>query len=365
MRAYIVAAVLLSAVLGRVASAADPVPAPTSDAEDKAQTARIEPAVAKGVQFLLSKQRADGAICEGGNATAMTALSIIGMCAVGTLPSHTGKDGAAVRKALAYVLQDGRMDQYGYYGHDGSRMYGHGIITLMLAEVLGMGVDQTQDRLVRERLDKALGLILWSMERKAAGNPQYGGWRYEPNSTDSDLSVSVWQLLALRAAKNAGVNVPKKAIDAAVAYLKRSYQSPRDAQGRATNLKSGCAYQPGGGPTYAMASAGLLALQVCGDYDSAEVQGSADWLKDLTLDPNTGFFFYGTYYYAQGMYQRGGEYAERAKRNVVNVLCQHQQPDGGWQGRDGNESGAGRVYATSMALLSLSVQYHYLPIYQR
>ena len=334
--------------------------APTPEA-----SVRIEQAVDRAVQFLLTRQRQDGAITDGQHPTAMTALSVMALCAVGHLPSDQNKEGEAIRKALAYVLADGRMDANGYYGMDGSRMYGHGITCLMLAEVLAMSPDEKQDKLVRKRLEKGIGLILWAQERKAPGNPHYGGWRYEPASADSDLSVTIWHLLALRAAKNAGLDVPKKAIDAAVDYLKRSYQSPRDATGRPTNLKSACAYQPGGGPSYAMGSAGLLALQVCGQYDSPEVAGSADWLVGQNLDINAPFFFYGTYYYAQGMYQRGGLYAETAAKSVADVLLKYQEADGGWQGHSGQEAGVGRVYATSMALLSLSVQYHFLPIYQR
>jgi len=328
-------------------------------------SARIEQAVDRAVPYLLGRQRPDGSITEGQYPTAMTALSVMALCAVGHLPSDQNKEGEAIRKALAYILADGRMDGNGYYGGDGGRMYGHGITCLMLAEVLAMSPDEKQDKLVRKRLEKGIGLILWSQERKAPGNPHYGGWRYEPPAGDSDLSVTIWHLLALRAAKNAGMDVPKKAIDAAIDYLKRSYSSPRDGSGRPTNLKSACAYQPGGGPSYAMGAAGLLALQVCGQYDSPEVCGSADWLTTQNLDVNQPFFFYGTYYYAQGMYQRGGLYAETAAKSVADVLLKHQQPDGGWQASNGQEAGVGRVYATSMALLSLSVQYHFLPIYQR
>lgn len=359
-------------LLGAGVAAQEPAPAAaaaaatvTTQAEEKAQRERLEQAVQRGVVFLLKQQQADGAICDAGPRTTMTALSLIALSAVGELPAHVGGEGDAVRKALAYVLAKERVDARGYFGIDGGRMYGHGIVSLMLAELLGMGVDHAQDQLVRERLEKAIALILWSQERKQPGNPNYGGWRYEPESGDSDLSVTIWHLLALRAAKNGGLDVPKKAIDAAVEYLKRSYHSPRDAQGRPTNLKSGCAYTPGGGPSYAMAAAGLLALQVCGEYDCPEVQGSADWLKDIKLNIGERFFFYGTYYYAQGMYQRGGEYADLARTNVVNLLLENQDQDGGWRARGGEEAGQGRVYATTMALLSLSVQYHYLPIYQR
>jgi hypothetical protein len=328
---------------------------------------KFEESVKKATAYLLSQQKEDGSIYDQQYQTTMTALSIIALCASGHVPSDQTKEAEAVRKALDFVLRDDRVEENGYYGNrDGSRMYGHGIVTLMLAEILGMGVDEEHDRLVRKRLEKAIELILWAEERKEQNNlGHYGGWRYQPHDGDSDLSVTIWQLLSLRAAKNAGLDVPKAAIDKAIGYLEKCYRSERDKDGKPRNLKSACGYQPGRDPSYASGAAGLLALQVCGKYDVPEVQGSTDWLKDRVLNYNEDFFFYGTYYYAQGMYQRGGEYANHARDAVEKILLEKQEKDGSWLGQRDHERNAGRVYATAMGVLSLSVRYHYLPIYQR
>jgi hypothetical protein len=114
-----------------------------------------------------------------------------------------------------------------------------------------------------------------------------------------------------------------------------------------------------------MASAGLLSLQLCGAYESLEAKGSADWLKEKKIEYGGEWFFYGTYYFAQGMFQRGGEYSTYARKLVEDLLLPKQGPDGSWQGQSGQERGAGKVYATSLAVLSLAVKYHFLPIYQR
>ena len=127
---------------------------------------------------------------------------------------------------------------------------------------------------------------------------------YTPDSRDSDLSVTIWQLMALRSAKNAGLQVPGKAISDAVGYLKRSYKSKLDEQGNPMDKVSGFAYQPGGHPEYTTTAAGLLAMQVCGEYESPFVLGGADWLLKHKPQANRKYFFYGTYYYAQAMYQR-------------------------------------------------------------
>ena len=330
------------------------------------QKDQTDNAVDKAIAFLITQQQEDGAISDARHETAMTSLAIMAMAGVGVQPIDHNREGQAMNRALAFVLRDDRQDQHGYLGgRDGSRMYGHGIATLMLTEMLGMGIDAEQDRLIHERCQKAIDLILSSQKYKKR-IPYEGGWRYTPNSSDADLSVSIWQLMALRSAKNDGLQVPANAIDEAVEYLKRSYASPVDRNGLPASEASGFSYTPGNRrPTYAMTAAGLLAMQVCGEYDSPLVTGSADWLLAHPPRWKERFFFYGTYYYSQGMYQRGGQHAKAAEDLVRDILLEKQQADGSWQAENGSESRVGRVYATSMAVLSLSVKYHYLPIYQR
>jgi len=328
-----------------------------------------ETAVRKGIAFLLTQQKQDtGAIHDKQAETAMTALACLALMAVGHCPGDPDPEGEAVRKGIGFVLREDRQfgdkEQFpGYFNRDGTRMYGHGIVTLMLSEALGMGADAPTDALIRVRLEKAVPLILKAQAVKKDPN-QTGGWRYEPNSGDSDLSPTIWMLLALRSAKNAGLEVPKEAIDQAVAYVKRSYSGGHNPDGTPKNAKSACAYQVGGGPGYSAGCAGLLALQLCGAYDAPEVAGSAAWIREFNIDPNQDFFYYGTYYLSQGMYQRGGSDADYGMKKVTELLLPRQQPGGQWKG-NGNEDAAGLVYSTSMALLSLSVRYHFLPIYQR
>jgi hypothetical protein len=327
---------------------------------------RTDRAIDRAIAYLITQQRADGAICDKQNDTTMTSLSVMAMAGVGIQPVDGGPQGQAMQKALAFVLGDDRQDPQGYFGQrDGSRMYGHGITTLMLTEMLGMGIDQEQDKLIHDRCQKAVDLILSSQKHPKAHKFR-GGWRYSPNSSDADLSASVWQLMALRSAKNDGLAVPASAIHQAVEYLQRSYASTLDRNGMPDKKASGFCYTPGQNrPTYTMTAAGLLAMQVCGQYESPLVAGAADWLLAHPPKWKERFFFYGTYYYAQGMYQRGGEHAKTARALVGEILLEEQAADGSWLAVNSSESRVGQVYATSMAVLSLSVKYHYLPIYQR
>lgn len=323
-------------------------------------------AVDKAIAYLVSKQRDDGAVLDKGIETTMTALSIMAMASVGIQPGDPTPEGQTMQKAFSYVLRDDRVDDKGYFGSkDGSRMYGHGIITLMLTEMLGMGGSQEQDQLIHDRCQKAIDVILSSQKEQKATDAR-GGWRYNPNARDADLSVSVWQVMALRSAKNDGLQVPASAIRDAVEYLKRSYASPLDRNGLPDKKASGFCYEPGqNNPTFTMTAAGLLAMQVCGEYESPLVAGAADWLLARPPQWKERFCSYGTYYYAQGMYQRGGEHAKTAQQLVQEMLLANQAADGSWTAQNGSERGHGAVYATSMSVLSLSVKYHYLPIYQK
>ena len=96
--------------------------------------------------------------------------------------------------------------------------------------------------------------------------------------------------------------MPASAIHDAVNYLKRSYSSPLERNGLPTHKAGGFCYEPGRRhATYTMTAAGLLAMQVCGEYESPLVAGAADWLLAHPPKWNERFCMYGTYYYAQGM----------------------------------------------------------------
>ncbi|MEL7239448.1 MAG: hypothetical protein AAGK78_11350, partial [Planctomycetota bacterium] len=243
--------------------------------DDKVQTDAIEQAVQRGVNYLIARQTPDGAIGSGRRyAAAHTALSLMSMLGVGHLPTDPTPQGKAMRDAVQFLLRDGLQNEQGYFGDaDSSRMYGHGIITLCLSELVGMNGDDEIDAKMRRRLEKAIDLILRSQRVQKYDERFEGGWRYAPGARDADLSVTVWQVMALRSAKAAGVEVPSSAIDEAVAYLKRSFrEDPRKPGGTFS-------YQPGNASAgYSQTAAGLLALQVCGEYEAAEVDAAARWL---------------------------------------------------------------------------------------
>ncbi len=325
---------------------------------------KVDDALKRATKYLLETQDpATGAIHNRmRNENAMTSLSILALAAQGHQPADPTPEGEALRKAVAYVLRPDGQDQEGYFGmSDGSRMYGHGITTLMLSEMLGMGMDIKQDELLRTKCRKAIALILRS-QKEAKTDQNRGGWRYSPDDKQSDMSVTVWQVMALRAAKNAGMDVPKEAIDEAVAYIKRLYDTDSGKRGKGN--AGGFGYQSRGRETSTTAE-GLLALQACGEYESEEVIGAVAKLMRDGIRQGDKWFFYTAYYYAQGMYQMGGKFADTGAQRVPELLLPLQSREGWWEGAGAEERQGGKVYATALAMLSLAVKNHFLPIYQR
>lgn len=289
----------------------------------------------------------------GGNeSTAATSLAVMAFLAAGHVPGE-GPYGARVEHGIRWVVDqqhDNGMLVRGN-GRTHGAMYEHGIATLMLAEVVGM-TGEADGRRLRAALEKAIERILLGQVVNKADRHQ-GGWRYNWNSNDSDLSVTGWQLLALRAAKDVGCDVPADNIDMAIDYVKKC------SFGR-----GGFAYQPGPGVTTTRSGTGILCLELCGEHHARESMAAADYMLTHPLRQNDTWFFYGAYYCTLGAFKVGGDYWDRTRDHVGDTLLNTQLGDGSWQ-PNGGENRGGIVYATSLAVLALAVEYQYLPIYQR
>ena len=325
-----------------------------SFAVDEATQKKVDEAIVRALDFLASAQLPEGAWRSDsyGECTAATSLACMAFMSAGHTPGE-GPYGEQLNKAIRWVLsrQEDNGMLIGKRSH--GPMYSHGISTLMLAEAIGM-VDESQAKLLKRSLERAIQLILES-QAYDKDTRHAGGWRYQVDSRDSDLSVTGWQVMALRAAKDVGCDVPAEAIDNAVKYVKKC----------STSDNRGFGYQPGAGSTATLTGVGITCLEVCGAHDTEEARGGAQWLKDNPLRLDSNYCFYGVYYTGIGLFKLGGEYAEQSHKHLCNLLLPIQQSDGCWNPEHGSERGAGKSYATALSVLGLAIEYRFLPIYQR
>jgi len=316
-------------------------------------TSDIDAAVSRGIDFLIKAQRPNGAIADRGFDIAISSLVIIAMAAAGSRPNQAQR-GLAMQMAIDFVLSDGHQDEQGYFGKaDGSRMYGHGITTWMLSEILKSKTESQQEKILRDALIPATDLILAAQEIAKAEN-EMGGWHYTPDQQTSDLSVSVWQLIALRSAKDNGVDITGQVFEKALVYL-RSLFTFVDQAGDAQGNESGMfRYRLGIAPTFSMTAAGLSAMQLCGSSDGPMAKAASNWLLKYHPEKNERFLYYGLFHYAHGMHNAGGPFSQRAAKIVPDLLLDLQRDDGAWLPTGSEERNYGTVYCTALTILGLT-----------
>lgn len=313
-------------------------------------TPELDAAVVRGLAYLASEQNEDGSFGGGrfGRSVAVTSLACLAFMADGHLPGR-GEYGDEVERGLEFVLE--ASTETGLIASEtmNGPMYGHGFATLFLGEVYGMtsGGNETalSDR-VHEALVKACRLIEGSQNAE-------GGWRYNPVPVDADVSVTICQVMALRSARNAGIEVPKEVIDKAVEYVRQCQ-----------NADGGFRYQRSGGMSlWPRSAAGVATLYYAGIYEDEVLERGIDYLLDNAMPGNRqsdSHFFYGQYYGVQSTYLAGGDAWATWWPAVREELIGLQRPDGSWEDRS-----VGSAYGTSMALIVLQMPKRLLPIFQK
>ncbi len=328
-------------------------------------TRAAQEAIDMGLAYLAREQHADGSFGTNqhrGN-VAITSLAGLAFMAGGHQPGR-GRYGSAVTRALHFVLDQEHRDRPGFL-HNRTAvlhgpMYGHGFGALFLAEAHGMVHGRELRERLRGTLERSVQLIIKSQ------NPE-GGWRYHPVPQDADLSVTICQIMALRAARNAGIGVPRKVADNCTKYVKDCQDLHGDG---------GFRYMRHGGPTgFARTAAGVVALYSAGVYKDRSVEKGLDYLMRNCRPGNAqeGFgrrrmdmqmhYYYGHYYAVQAMWTAGGRYWTQWYPAIRDELLNHPDRDratGSWYDR--------RIcphYCTAMACIILQVPNNYLPILQR
>lgn len=303
-----------------------------------------------------------------------------------SVPELRGRYAAHVKKGIEYLARlawddkDGRKPRGYIHDDEGSRMHGHGFAMLALATAAG-GLGGRPSREIRAWLAADTsrdpsGLPLADQVRYALSEAVYctvhsqdldtGGWLYEPYQQGHEGSMTVTQIVALRAARDAGLAVND-------ATLARAYEYVRTSQNRTPGEKFGAfAYQKTdkGRVSYALTAAALTTLYGLGRYgldkdDSRMIEDGLRYMDrniDETLDAER-WFYYSLFYGAQALYQAQDD--KRFTRDwprIRRAILDHQKSDGSFRARQYDKRSS--EYCTAMGVLTLNVPLETLPVFQ-
>jgi hypothetical protein len=288
----------------------------------------------KGMQFLVRTQLPRGNWPDEprDGAPAVTALAVISLLAHGDDPNY-GPYSATIHRGLDFILKS--MDAES--GYVGPSMYNHGFATLALAESYGA----VEDPRLGPALQKAVRVIV---NTQKANNSH--AWRYSPQSQDADTTVSGAQMVALLAARNAGMAVPEETIQNGIKFF-QSCQTP----------DGGIGYISPTAPNATRTAIACVVLALAKEKNLPAFKNAFTYLQGTP--PDGSFPQYYLYYAAQAYFHGSPELWQKWNQSNIVTLRASQTPDGNWEGQ------FGATFATSGSLLSLALNYRYLPIYER
>ncbi len=289
----------------------------------------------RGLQYLARTQNDKGSWNDSvGAEPGVVGLAVAAFLAHGEDPNY-GPYSKNIRNGIDYILSQ-QSDKNGYIG---SSMYNHAFATKALAEAYGV-IDHPK---IAPALQHAVDLILSSQKKN-----RFGAWRYSPDSRDADTTVTGCQLVTLFAARNAGIHVPDDAVKKALAYL---------ATCRGGDGSYGYTSSSGGKPT--LTAVGSLCLSLAKETDSKGYQASLAFLKK-NMDYRDRYYpFYYEYYMSQALFHADEALWKEWNAKNIRYMATIQSPEGSFPGNQGTS------FNTAGALLSLALNYRYLPIYEK
>ena len=304
----------------------------------------------KGLQYLAKTQTEKGDWTGGQQGPGVTGLALMVFLASGEDPNF-GMYSNNVRRAVRSIIS-GQDAATGYFGNS---MYHHGFAMLALAEAYGSVDDRhvwpagKKPRTIGAALELAVRAAITSQKKNSMS-----AWRYSPDSTDADTSVSGAVLVGLLAARNAGIEVPDDCIDKAISFYTKM-----------TATSGQVAYTGGLGgfdESLARISIATLVYSLAHRKDLPQFKATLGYLVnklEFTGQSGFGWIDYQRYYQAQALFQGDVEAWKKWNKLLIRQLKAEQQADGSFPGQHGAAA------ATSLTLLAVALNYRFLPIYER
>jgi hypothetical protein len=315
---------------------------------------KSEQAVLKGLRWLVKNQNPDGSWSPE-NRAAMTGLALLAFLGHGELPTSP-EFGPTVEKAVNWILTNGqkfqgKLSMANAFNQSG--VYEHGIATYALGEYYTMSKDE-----------RAIELFKQAVNYIIQGQGPDGGWMYSYDKTQSDTSVSGWQIQALKAAHLSGLDISgvDECMDKAMLNLKRvqgkqggfGYRTPQDR--------------------YSLSGVGVLCTYFWKQKkDKMVTDGMEFIINKVKSDEPLKYAgptadLYAWYYHTQAALMVGGSAWTTWNRLFQDEICDSQSPDGSWpphggkgHGPEKKPTGAGPTYRTTLCILMLEVYYRYMP----
>ena len=314
------------------------------------KNSKWDAAIKKALDWVSKRQSRLGHWTHNTYPAAMTALAGTALIASGSTTTQ-GPYAKQIREAVSYLVQKCRPN--GLIGdpqRDNRYTYGHGFSMLFLSQVLGEEEDIDRRDDLTEVLEKS---VKFSVEAQCKS----GGWGYvsaKDNANFDEGSTTITQVQGLRGCRNAGITVPKEAIEKARKYI---YECRNADGGISYSSRNRGSSRP------AITAASIAALHNAGEYAGDEIEAMKKYCKQHLFNINNGsrygHWHYTYLYYAQVVYREGKEEWEKFRDKLYEKIVSEQKPDGSWTGN------IAPIYVTAVNLIILQLDKGLLPIYQK
>lgn len=320
-----------------------------------AQAARRNPkweaSINRGLKWLVRNQSKSGRwnYPSYGSVPA-TALAGVALTCSGSTTTQ-GPYAKAISHAVDYLLSKRRSNGLIGEPRDSRYTYGHGFSMLFLSQVLGEEEDE-------ERRAELVEVLTKAVEFSIRAQTKSGGWGYMSAKDGRDFdegSTTITQVQGLRGCRNAGIPVPKEAVEKAKQYI---YQCKNKDGGISYSSRNRGSSRP------AITAAALATLYNAGAYDSKHVPDMLAYAKKnlgrLSGGARSfGHWHYTYLYYSQVVYRQGRKEWDPFRDKLYDRITKEQSQDGSWTGS------ISPVYVSSCNLIMMQLDKGYLPIYQR
>lgn len=333
-------------------------------------TPQCEEAVVKSLRWLKKQQNGNGSWGEGQFRASMTGISLLAYLAHCETPLSE-EFGENVLKGISFLVDQGMKNPVlSLVPQRNEVSYDHAVATYALCEAYTFC--KQMDIPSISNLEK---VVVKAVDRIIDAQCPNGGWGYSYNNKinpDIDLSVTGWNVQALKAAEHGGVRPSKGEIRTALRKAAAYCRKCGKPDGLFTYMQEGredAAARP------SLVGVGVLSLQMCGNGSDSAARKGLDWIKNnvKTLQwgqgsgtENVKSNLYMHYYCVQAAMNRGGDVWTSYNKAFRDAVLSGQNADGSFRKNDvgyvsGMSNKSESIYRQCLATLMLETYYRFLP----